>query len=242
MDELTLGTAFVAGILSFLSPCVLPLVPGYVTWLSGVTLDELQADSVDRRRLLRQVGGNALVFVLGFSVVFIALGASATLLGNWLRMNIPLLLKIGGAVVILMGLHMARLLPIPWLYREKRIEVRNKPAGYLGSFTVGLAFALGWTPCLGPILAGILMLASSQQTLQQGVGLLSVYSLGLGIPFLLTGLAIGSFFSFYQRVRRWIPLLERVSGLLLVGVGYMLMTDRLGWLAGKLGFMNFFVR
>lgn len=241
MDEttVTLGTAFVAGLLSFLSPCVLPIVPGYITWLSGRSLDELQ-DAADRRAAVRDAAVHASLFVLGFSTIFIALGAGATLIGAWLRGYLPILIKIGGAVVIVLGLHMARLLPIPWLYREKRLHLVSKPAGRLGSFAVGLAFAFGWTPCLGPILAGILTLAGTRETVQEGVVMLTAYSLGLGVPFLLTGLAIGTFFGVYSRIRRWIPILERVSGLLLVLIGYLLLTDRLGWLAARLGFLQIF--
>ncbi len=241
MDEgtVTLGTSFVAGLLSFLSPCVLPIVPGYITWLSGRSIDEL-ADATDRRAAMRDVGVHALLFVLGFSVVFIALGAGATLIGSWLRGHLPLMIKIGGGLVIVLGLHMARLLPIPWLYREKRLHLVRKPAGRLGSFAVGLAFAFGWTPCLGPILAGILTLAGTRETLQEGVLMLTAYSLGLGVPFVLTGLAIGSFFGLYRRISPWIPWFERISGLLLVGIGYLLLTDQLGWLAARLGFLQIF--
>lgn len=237
--SITIGTSFLAGILSFLSPCVLPLVPGYITYLAGVTLEELE-EGISRKAILKDVLGNALLFVLGFSLIFIALGAGATVVGGWLRANLPALLKIGGVIVILMGLHLSRLLPIPWLYRERRLQVDKKPVGYLGSLVVGMAFAFGWTPCLGPILAGILTLASTQQTVQQGIGLLTVYSAGLGIPFLLTGLAIGSFFGFYRWVRRYIGILERVSGLLLVLIGVLLVTDNLGWLASKLNFLDVF--
>jgi len=235
------GASFFAGILSFLSPCVLPLVPGYVSYLAGMTLEDIES-GVDRSRLLKDVFGNAVVFVLGFSIVFILMGAGATAIGDWLRVNAPVLLKIGGVVVILLGLHLAHLLPIRWLLREVRIQRSIKPTGYLASGVIGVTFAVGWTPCIGPILASILLVASTQETVGQGVALLSVYSMGLGIPFLLAGLSIGVFFGMYRRVRKYIPVFERISGVLLIAIGILMVTDQMGWLAGQLTFFERFAR
>lgn len=226
--------AFIAGLLSFISPCVLPLIPGYLSYISGVTLDDMQgtgasgaaAVAASRRRVVIA----SLFFILGFSVVFISLGAAASAIGQYLMEpgtgRLRLLTKVAGAVVILFGLHTMGVLRIGWLYTEKRVQVDRKPKGVFGAFVVGLAFAFGWTPCIGPILAGILAVAGSQDTVSQGIKLLSVYSLGLGVPFLLTALAINHFFAAFARIRRHYHAIEVVSGLLLVVIGLLIFTDQ----------------
>ena len=231
----SIGTSFVAGVLSFLSPCVLPLVPGYLTYMAGVSLEELE-DGLTRQQLLKDVTANAATFVLGFSVIFILMGAGASAAGQWIRQNVPILVQIGGVVVILMGLHLAKWLPIPILYREKRYHPAGHASGFIRSFVLGITFAVGWTPCIGPILGGILALASTRDTITDGVIMLTVYSFGLGIPFMLTAIATGSFFGFYKRVRKHIQTFERVSGVLLIIIGILMATNNMGWLASKLAF------
>lgn len=233
MEKVTLLTAFLAGIISFISPCVLPVVPGYLSFVSGVSLQEMrgQLDEERRRRLLRQVGASSLLFVLGFSAVFVAMGASATYIGHWFAENRPVLTRIAGAIIILFGLHTLGLTPIKWLNYEKRFQARSQPLGLAGSFVIGLAFAFGWSPCIGPILAAVLALAATQETVGQGVILLGVYSLGLGLPFIATGLAINRFLEVFGRVKRHMRAVEAAAGVLLIAVGLLVMTDRLQALA-----------
>ena len=239
MDKLNLATAAVAGLVSFLSPCVLPLIPGYISFISGVSLQDLRSEALPRQAA-RRAFVSSLWFVLGFSAVFIALGASATAVGELLLKKLSLLRVIAGLVIILLGLHLTGLFRIGWLQMEKKIEVRRRPLTALGALLVGAAFAFGWTPCIGPILAGILGLASTQETIGQGMLLLAAYSLGLGLPFLATSLGIEPFFRFLGRFRRYLRVVEVASGLLLVAVGLLMMTDRLSLLARSLGFLNRF--
>lgn len=228
MEHPSILAAFAAGLLSFVSPCVLPLIPGYLSYISGLTLDEMQgtggagpSPSARRRVLIA-----SLFFVLGFSLVFVAFGAAASVIGQYLLERQRVLAKIAGVIVILFGLHTMGVLRIGWLYSEKRVQLKSKPAGMLGAALVGIAFAFGWTPCIGPILSGILYLAAEQETVGQGVRLLAVYSAGLGVPFLLTAIAIDRFFSAFARVRRHYHAIEIVSGLLLVGIGVLIFTDQ----------------
>lgn len=229
-SSVSLFTAFVAGILSFISPCVLPIVPGYLSFISGVNVAELK-EGEKPAGLARRVGLTSLAFVLGFSSVFVALGAAATLVGYTLQRYKRELGMVGGVVIIMLGLHTAGILPIKWLLYEKRAEVKSRPLGLLGAYVVGVAFAFGWTPCIGPILGAILLFASQQDTVGQGVLLLAAYSAGLGIPFVLSGLAINGFFSAFGRLRRHMRAVEYVAGALLVGVGLLLLTNRLTLLA-----------
>jgi len=229
-SSVSLFTAFVAGILSFISPCVLPIVPGYLSFISGVNVAELK-DGERPAGLARRVGLTSLAFVLGFSSVFVALGAAATMVGYTLQRYKRELAMVGGVVIIVLGLHTAGILPIKWLLYEKRAEVKSRPLGLLGAYVVGVAFAFGWTPCIGPILGAILLFASQQDTVGQGVLLLAAYSAGLGIPFVLSGLAINGFFSAFGRLRRHMRAVEYVAGALLVGVGLLLVTNRLTLLA-----------
>jgi cytochrome c-type biogenesis protein len=234
MSQINIVVAFGAGVVSFLSPCVLPLVPGYLSFVAGVSTDELRGSGgegvspgVVRRRVLQ----STLAFVLGFSVVFVALGASASAVGAFLLEKQRLIAQLAGVVVIAFGLHVIGILRIPLLYQEKRAQVVAKPAGLAGAFLVGLAFAFGWTPCIGPILAGILTLAATENTLGAGVGLLVSYSLGLAIPFLLTALAFNQLMVVFEQIKRHLRTVEIASGLLLVGVGVLLMTNGLTMLA-----------
>ena len=242
IENVSFIAAFVAGVLSFISPCVLPLIPGYLSFISGVTLDEMQglpaparagggagggavavaAAPAGRRRVIL----TSLFFILGFSLVFVSLGATASALGQFLMERLRILGKIAGVLIIVFGLHTMGVLRIGWLYSEKRVQMARKPAGPLGALFVGVAFAFGWTPCIGPILAGILTVAAAQETIGQGVQLLAVYSAGLGIPFLLTSLAINQFFAAFARIRRHYRLIEFVSGALLVAIGILIFTDR----------------
>ena len=228
--SVSLFGAVLAGVISFISPCVLPIVPGYLSFISGVNMAELK-DGERPAGLARRVGITSLFFVLGFSTVFVALGAAATMVGYYLQQYKRELGMIGGVVIIILGLHTAGILPIKWLLYEKRAEVKTRPLGLIGAYVVGLAFAFGWTPCIGPILGAILLYASQQATVSEGVLLLMAYSAGLGIPFVLSGLAINGFFAAFGRIRRHMKAVEYVSGALLVGVGLLLVTDRLAVLA-----------
>ncbi len=224
-QEVSLLAAFAAGVLSFISPCVLPLIPGYISFISGLTLEEMQADrSASPAR--RQALAASLAFVLGFTLVFVAAGASATAIGRFLLAQAPVLQKIAGAILILLGLHMMRVFRIGFLDTEKRVHTQRKPAGPVGAFLVGVAFAVGWTPCIGPILGAILAIAASRDSVGEGIQLLAVYSLGLGVPFLLTAVAINRFFAATARIRRHYHAIELVSGGLLVAVGVLIFFDR----------------
>jgi len=229
--------AFLAGVLSFLSPCVLPLVPGYVSLISGASVEELQSPE---RRMLRTVMLHSFTFVLGFSVVFITLGAVATGVGQIVNEYHSILSKIAGVVVILFGLHLTGLLKIKALYADKRLHEVKGGASAVGSFAVGFAFAFGWTPCIGPILATILVLAGAQETVWKGVVLLAVYSLGLAVPFLLTSLGVDRFLAFYGRFRRHLHTVEVLSGVLLIAVGVLIFLNNLRLLSGYLSFLNRF--
>ena len=223
------GAAFAAGVVSFLSPCVLPLVPGYISFMSGKTLEELEHGAgADTRR--RHAGWEAGFFVLGFAAVFTLLGATATQVGRLLLAYAPVVTKLAGAAVVAFGLHMTGILPIKWLYYQKRADMAGFQPGYAGSFLMGVAFAFGWTPCIGPILSGILALAASSDTVGQGMALLFVYSLGLGLPFIATGLAVGEFMSFFRRYKSHIRKGEIAAGALLIGIGLLIFFDRLSWL------------
>jgi len=221
--------AFAAGLLSFLSPCVLPLVPSYIGFLTGMTLPEVET----RRRVALL---HALLFVLGFSLVFVFLGASATALGRALNYYQVWLQRIGGVLILGFGVLCLGLIKTRFFDLERRVQLDQKPAGYLGSALVGMAFAAGWTPCIGPVLGGILSLAATTVEVQRGMLLLAVYSAGLGLPFLLAALALDSFLQWFQRFRPLLPWVMRISGGLLVLVGLLLITGQFtrlaGWLQG----------
>ena len=229
MGNVTIISAFIAGLLSFISPCVLPLVPAYISFISGVSLEKLKER--EKGSIHPNVILTSLVFIAGFSTIFILLGASATYVGQILLQNKILFNRIAGVIIILFGLHVAGLFQIKFLNYEKRFNFERKPVGILGTYLVGLAFAAGWTPCIGPILAAILVVASNQETSGQGVILLACYSLGLGIPFFLTALAINAFFNFFNWMKRHYREIEYVSGALLVILGFLVMTNQLTRLA-----------
>ncbi|HJS46420.1 MAG TPA: cytochrome c biogenesis protein CcdA [Gemmatimonadales bacterium] len=227
--SLGVAVAFVGGILSFLSPCVLPLVPSYFGFLTGLTLPEM----TNRRRVALL---HAVVFVAGFSVVFIALGLGATALGRALRVYDVWLARVGGALIVVFGLYLMGVLRIPGFGREQRIHLEDKPVGFAGSFVVGMTFAAGWTPCLGPVLSAILGLAATETDLARGAMLLGAYSAGLAVPFLLAALAVDRFIEWFRRFRHHLGLVQKASGALLVAVGLLLLSGQFtrlaGWLQG----------
>ena len=239
MDNVSVLTAFAAGLISFLSPCVLPLVPGYISIISGFSLDQLK-DQQQKSALRRTLLLNSVMFIIGFSITFITLGASATWLGQVLLSKMQLLYRLAGLIIIVFGLHLLGIFKINFLYQDKRFHNVEKPRGILGALVLGLAFAFGWTPCIGPILAGILTIASTKQSVMQGVFLLAVYSLGLGIPFLLTSLGINKFLAFYGRFKRHFRAVEMASGALVIAVGVLILTNNLSRLAGWFTFLNRF--
>ncbi len=284
--EVDFFAAFVAGLVSFLSPCVLPLVPGYMSMLSGIGAEQLKQGQAPRASLM----ASSLAFVIGFSIVFVAFGASASAVGKFLVSNRTLLAPIAGAVVVLFGLHLigwlgevsikqglavgavivaagaalffkpgffgAALHPIhffsasvililgpvlsKWLNRDLHLRNMGGQPGIVSGFLMGFAFAFGWTPCIGPILASVLALAATKEKILQGILLLATYSAGLAIPFLITALGISGFMQFYQRFRRYLHAVEVSSGVLLLFVGGLIFVNRLTWLSGKLGFLNRF--
>lgn len=226
---LGLFVAFLAGLLSFLSPCVLPLVPSYVGFLTGMTLPEMTG----RRRIALT---HALLFVAGFSLIFVLLGASATALGGALKYYQTWIARAGGVLVILFGLLCLGVVKVGFLEQERRLQLQHKPVGYLGSVLVGMAFGAGWTPCIGPVLGAILSLAATSGSVPRGMLLLGVYSAGLAVPFLLAAVAVESFLEWFQRFRRYLPWVMRVSGVLLIFVGILMATGQFtrlaGWLQG----------
>jgi len=227
--RLTFAVAFTAGLLSFLSPCVLPLIPSYVGFLTGLTLEEL-----DVRRGTALV--HALWFVAGFSIIFVALGATASALGVLLLQSQVWLARVGGIVVVLFGLYLLGVLRPGFLMRERKLQLARKPLGYVGSTFVGMTFGAAWTPCIGPILGAILTLAAAQASVAHGSVLLAVYSLGLAIPFVVTALLLDRFLVWFRRFRPYLAWVERITGILLILLGLLLLTDRFtliaGWLQG----------
>jgi cytochrome c-type biogenesis protein len=240
MHDISLIMAFAAGVVSFLSPCVLPLVPGYLSVVSGLSFDQL-ALSHSKPALLWRAAGHAVFFILGFSTIFVALGASATAIGQFLQVRANLFTKIGGVIVILLGLHIMGVWKIGLLYREKRFLRSSPPKGAVGAFITGLAFAFAWTPCIGPILGAILTFSATQETVSRGVLLLSTYSLGLGVPFLLAALGMQSFLTLFGRIKGSLRAIEVAAGLLIVVMGTLMLTNNLSWLSGQLAFLNQFV-
>src|SRR5215471_3260837 len=237
MDNVSFFYAFAAGLISFLSPCVLPLVPGYISIISGTSLDRLKANDAS---LLRTVLLNSVMFIAGFSITFIMLGATATWIGQFLLSRHRLLEQLAGLILIVFGIHLMGILKINFLYKDKRFHNVEKPRGLFGALVLGLAFAFGWTPCIGPILAGIMTIASTKETVTEGMFLLAVYSAGLGIPFLLTSLALNQFLAFYGRFKRHFHAVEVVSGALVIAVGLLILTGSLSRLATYCSFLNRF--
>ena len=221
MSDVTLLVAFTAGGLSFLSPCVLPLIPSYLSFVSGMSLQEIRAGGHGRARVM----GNALAFVSGFSIAFVALGASASFLGSLLINYQDVVRIVGGLFILVVGLYLAGLFKVAALDRYAQFSLRSKPVGYLGSVLVGLTFAVAWIPCVGPILGAILTLAGTASEIQRGVALLSAYAAGLALPFLLSALAMNQFFRVSRAISSWLPAIHVAAGLLLVAVGILLLTD-----------------
>jgi cytochrome c-type biogenesis protein len=243
LENVTLFGAFVAGVFSFISPCVLPLIPGYLSFISGVSLEEMRGMNTGGGAVAvasaspaaqRQVLITSIFFIIGFSLVFIALGASATYLGQYLMQRLTLLGKVAGVLIIIFGLHTMGVFKIPFLLNEARVQANTKPASLFGAMIVGIAFAFGWTPCIGPILAAILAVAAAQDTVGEGIRLLAVYSMGLAIPFLLTALAINQFFKAFQKIRRYYHTIELVSGAMMVVIGVLIFTNRFTLIANYL--------
>lgn len=230
MNDVSFTLAFFAGVLSFLSPCVLPLVPAYVSFITGASLDELR-HTTGISKIISRTMPNTIAFVLGFSTIFVSLGASSSLIGS-LLLEYQDYLRIGGGILtIIFGLFIAGFLKLDFLMKDKRFHINKGPAGYLGAFFIGMSFAAGWTPCIGPILGAILIYASSQASAIYGLKLLAVYSLGLAIPFILSTLAINVFFTYTRKVHKFMRVIMIISGLILIIFGIMLLTDRIGQLA-----------
>jgi len=225
--DITYWGSFGAGLLSFASPCVLPLIPAYLCFLGGASLDELTAEGGIDKQVQRQVFISALAFVLGFATVFVALGATATTISAMIADNLGILSKIAGVVIVVFGMHYMGLFKIGFLNFEKRFHLENKPAGLVGSYIIGLAFAFGWTPCVGPILATILMVAASGDDVMYGTSLLAVYAAGIGLPFLLAAFAVKPFMTFLGKFRRHMRTVEIAIGTLLVVTGVAIFTGSL---------------
>jgi cytochrome c-type biogenesis protein len=241
VENVSLFGAFIAGVLSFISPCVLPLIPGYLSFISGVSLEEMRglqpvaAGAAGGTMTVttgvsaaakRQVIITSLFFILGFSLVFVSLGASATFLGQYLMERLTIFGKVAGVLLIIFGLHTIGVFKIPFLLNEARVQANTKPASMIGAVIVGISFAFGWTPCIGPILSAILLVAAQQDSVNQGIVLLSIYSLGLAIPFLLTAIAINQFFVAFKKIRRHYHAIEIVSGLLMIVIGLLIFFNR----------------
>jgi len=236
--QLSIPIAFLAGIVSFLSPCVLPLVPGYISMLSGATIEELKSGA--SAALLARILRNSLAFVVGFSIVFVALGASATWVGKFLLARRIVLNIIAGIIIIIFGLHLTGLVKIPLLYREARLDTGAPRRGLRGAFLLGFAFAFGWTPCIGPILTAILALAAQRETVFQGMFLLAIYSAGLAMPFLLTSLGLSQFLKIYAGFRKHLQVVEVASGALLIVLGVLMVFNKLTMISSYFSFLNRF--
>ena len=237
MTNVGIPTAFLAGLASFLTPCVLPLVPGYVSLISGVGVEELKAQEA---AVLRRVMLNSIAFVLGFSMVFVTLGALSTEIGQLAQQYKSLLAQVAGVLVIVFGLHLTGILRINALYADKRLHGVKGGTTPWGAFVIGFAFAFGWTPCVGPILSGILVIAAAQSSIGKGILLLTVYSLGLAVPFLLTALGIERFMKFYVGFRRYMHAVEVASGALLIALGVLLVSGKFTVLSRYFSFLNRF--
>ncbi|MGZ8374715.1 MAG: cytochrome c biogenesis CcdA family protein [Nitrospira sp.] len=226
IPQISLIAAFSAGLLSFVSPCVLPLVPSYISYITGLSVEQL-TDVSERVKFRKAIIVNSLLFIGGFSSVFIAFGASASFLGQILITYQDLIRRIGGVLIIVFGLYLLGVLNLKFLKMEQRYQFRNRPAGYLGSFLIGVAFAAGWTPCVGPVLGSILLYASTTDSLLSGVVLLTFYSLGLGLPLFLTALGVDRFLAYFKEVRIYLWGVSTVSGVLLILVGVMIYANSL---------------
>ncbi|MGD2188135.1 MAG: cytochrome c biogenesis protein CcdA [Desulfobacterales bacterium] len=243
MPDVSIYMAFAAGLISFLSPCVLPLVPGYISFISGVSFAEIRGKNSNTPILSKEkriILYSSIFFIAGFSVVFILLGATATWIGTFIASKISILTKLAGVVVIFFGIYMMGFIRPRFLYKEARFQIKDKRFGYVGALLIGAAFAFGWTPCIGPILAGILTYAGTLEKVNQGVFLLLMYSLGLGIPFLVTAIGINQFWRFFNRIKKYMRFLEVTSGAIMVILGFMIFTNKLVLIPAYLPFLNKF--
>ena len=234
--QISLPLAFLAGFVSFLSPCILPVVPSYVAFVSGLTLGELSDHATKEVR--RRAAIHSTLFVLGFSLVFMTMGLVATSFGTAVAQALPLVNRIGGGVMILFGLFVLGVVRLPALYRELRVHVRSQPVSALGSLVVGVAFGAGWTPCIGPILGSILLYASLETTMMEGTILLAAYALGLGIPFVVASVALNWFLAGSERARAWMVPLQRAAGTVLIVIGLLMVTGRFASLTAFLAGMG----
>ena len=230
MKDISYTLAFIAGVLSFLSPCVLPLLPSYVSFITGLSFKDLTV-RVDRKGVRYLTVTNSIAFIGGFSFVFIALGISSSAMGGLLFQYVDYIRIIGGILVIIFGLFISGILSLDFFMKEKRIHLTGKPAGYFGTFLVGMTFAAGWSPCVGPYLGTILLYAGSKGSIIYGLKLLMVYSLGLGIPFLLSALAINTFLSYSPKIVKYMRAIKIISGIILIIFGIMLLTDQIRFLS-----------
>jgi len=226
MNDISLPLAFLAGVLSFLSPCVLPLIPSYVSFITGISFKDLTVGT-DRKKIHYLTITNSIAFILGFSTVFIALGVSSSAVGSFFFQYMDMIRIIGGVLVIIFGLFIAGILKLDFLMIQKKISLSGKPAGYIGTFVVGMTFAAGWSPCIGPILGTILVYAGSKGSALYGFQLLAAYSLGLGVPFFLSALAINVFLSYSPKLAKFMRAIMLISGLLLIIFGILLLTDQI---------------
>lgn len=222
--QLSIFMAFLAGLLSFVSPCVLPLVPSFVTYITGLTFEDITSDK-DRARIRKITISNSLAFIAGFTTIFILFGASATFIGQVFLQYQDIIQKVGAVLIILFGLYIMGVLKLNFLTKEKKFHIENKPSGYFGSYIVGMAFAAGWTPCVGPILGTILLYASTTGSIGKGIGLLAVYSLGLGLPLFISALAINTFISTFKVIARYMRWITIISGVFLILIGVMIFTN-----------------
>ena len=223
--NITFFFAFSAGFLSFVSPCVLPLIPSYVSYITGISFEDL-VEGGDDKNFTKVTLYNSLAFILGFTIVFVSLGASSSYFGSLLRDYQELIMRVGGILVIVFGLFIMGILKLDFINRDKKFHIQEKPAGLIGSVFVGIVFAAGWTPCIGPLLGSILSIATSEGSVLFGVELLFVYSIGLGVPFLITSLALNTFLRHVPKVTRHMRVITTISGLILIAIGVLLVTDR----------------
>lgn len=224
-------TAFIAGFLSFLSPCVLPLIPSYISYITGITFGELTQEALPRRiRFL--TAAHSLLFILGFTLVFVLLGLSLTFAGGLLSRHRQVISRIGGAIIIIFGLSITGVINLAFLQREKKVEIKSRPAGYFGSFLIGSTFALGWTPCVGPLLASILLWSSTEKDIARGAALLFSYSLGLALPFFISSILINNFLAYFKAAKKYLRVISVITGIFLIAVGIMLFTNSFGALTG----------
>jgi cytochrome c-type biogenesis protein len=233
-ENISIFVAISAGLISFLSPCILPVIPSYLAFITGISLEELSRQE-NLRRVRKKVIANSLMFILGFSIIFITLGASATVIAKFLYNNIRLFEIIGGVLVIILGLHFAGIFRLKFLDREKKIHLKKKPLGYLGTCLVGMAFGAGWTPCVGPILGAILAMAATTQDVLKGIMLLTFYSAGLGLPFFLSAFILHKFFEYFKTIRKYFKVISIVGGVLLIIVGILLISGYFSTLSSYLG-------